>query len=73
MAKSTGGLVAKGKGQPTKQTTKTPVKPTTNQTKPKTPVKPSFETVRTYNDLINANVAFLQGHLDDTPYHGGKS
>ena len=72
MAKSAGGLVAKGKGQPTKQTTKTTMKPSTKQTKPKSEEKPSFETVRTYQDLINANVAYLQGHLDDTPYHHGK-
>ena len=72
MAKSTGGLVTKGKGQPTKQTKpKTAVKPKTPM-KPKNAEKPSFETVRTYQDLINANVAYLQGHLDDAPYHGGK-
>lgn len=63
MAKSAGGLVAKGKGK---------TKTTTKQTKPKSEEKPSFETVRTYQDLINANVAFLQGHLDKTPYHDGE-
>lgn len=30
-----------------------------------------FDRVRTYQDLIAVNVAFLRGEIDHTPYHGG--
>ncbi len=27
--------------------------------------------IKSYNDLTNANVAFLEGRMNETPYHGG--
>jgi hypothetical protein len=33
--------------------------------------KAAFAAVRSYQDLIDANFAFLSGKLDSTPYHGG--
>jgi hypothetical protein len=31
----------------------------------------SFETARTYQDVVDANVAFVVGDLQETPYHHG--